>query len=181
MPTVVGTDQISLPEGLPVGVRIDRLEAGGRMWDQVVVTESQGRDGVVIIVERDGRIAFVRQWRHALNAWVWELPRGFGESADPVQEARREAAEEIATLLTRPRLLGRFATNSGLLSGWVQAIAADYAGPAPKARDEAEIAEIRWVARDDIDGWLASQSELDGVTLAAVNLWARLGSVRRQR
>lgn len=165
--------RVPVPETVPVTVRVDHLRAGSREWDQMVVTESSGRDGIVVVVERGGAIGFVRQWRHATGAWTWELPRGFGESGDPLDDAAREVREELGCELSGARLLGRVAPNSGLLAGRVAVVVGAYAGPAYGVDDDGEVAEVEWVAADELDAWLAGQEELDGITLAALYLWRR--------
>ena len=51
---------------------------------------------VILPVPEPGRIVLIRQYRHAVNQWLWEVPAGSvdpGES--PEAAARRECHEEI--------------------------------------------------------------------------------------
>ncbi|MBL8833231.1 MAG: NUDIX hydrolase [Rhodospirillales bacterium] len=52
--------------------------------------------GVAVLpVLPDGRIVLLRNWRHAVGSWSWEVPKGFiDEGEDPAAAARRELAEE---------------------------------------------------------------------------------------
>ncbi|HEY6358423.1 MAG TPA: NUDIX domain-containing protein [Vicinamibacterales bacterium] len=55
------------------------------------------RGSVVLIPQPDrGHVILIRQYRHAIRRWIWELPAGSIEAAEaPARAARRECAEEI--------------------------------------------------------------------------------------
>ena len=66
----------------------------GREATQDVVRHS--RSVVLIPVPEPGRIVLIRQYRYAINAWLWELPAGsVDEGETPEQAAVRECHEEI--------------------------------------------------------------------------------------
>ena len=73
------------------------------------------RPSVVLIpVQDDGRIVMIRQYRHALQRDIWELPAGNvddGESAEAA--AARECEEEIGLMPTRIDRLGAFYPTPG--------------------------------------------------------------------
>jgi len=51
---------------------------------------------VILPIPEPGRVILIRQYRHAVNQWLWEVPAGSvdpGESAESA--ARRECHEEI--------------------------------------------------------------------------------------
>jgi ADP-ribose pyrophosphatase len=52
--------------------------------------------GVAVLpILADGRIALLRNWRHAIGGWSWEAAKGFVEAGeDPPAAALRELAEE---------------------------------------------------------------------------------------
>ena len=47
--------------------------------------------GGVAVVAIDGneRVCLLRQFRHAVGGWIWELPAGKLEPAEPPQETAR--------------------------------------------------------------------------------------------
>ena len=54
---------------------------------------------VIVPVPEQGHVVLIRQYRHAVRRWLWELPAGSvdpGESAE--EAARRECHEEIGRL-----------------------------------------------------------------------------------
>jgi ADP-ribose pyrophosphatase len=54
------------------------------------------RSVVLVPVPEPGKVILVRQYRYAVNAFLWELPAGsIDEGESPEQAARRECHEEI--------------------------------------------------------------------------------------
>jgi ADP-ribose pyrophosphatase len=54
------------------------------------------RSVVLVPVPEPGKVILVRQYRYAVNAFLWELPAGsVDEGESPEQAARRECHEEI--------------------------------------------------------------------------------------
>lgn len=86
-------DRVVLPTGRTVAMEIVR------------------HPGSVVLLPMDGddRIILIRQFRYALNRWIWELPAGSLEPGeDPALAAARECEEEIGLVphrLTRLRSL----------------------------------------------------------------------------
>ena len=51
---------------------------------------------VLVPVPEPGKVVLIRQYRYAINAWMWELPAGsVDEGETPEQAAVRECHEEI--------------------------------------------------------------------------------------
>jgi ADP-ribose pyrophosphatase len=56
---------------------------------------------VLVPVPEPGHVVLIRQFRHAVNAFLWELPAGSVDSGEsPEQAARRECHEEIGQVPT---------------------------------------------------------------------------------
>lgn len=54
------------------------------------------RSVVLVPVPEPGKVIMVRQYRYAVNAFLWELPAGsVDEGESPEQAARRECHEEV--------------------------------------------------------------------------------------
>jgi ADP-ribose pyrophosphatase len=51
---------------------------------------------VLVPVPEPGQVILIRQFRYAVNRWLWELPAGsVDEGEEPEAAARRECHEEI--------------------------------------------------------------------------------------
>ena len=54
---------------------------------------------VIVPVPEPGQVILIRQYRYAVNQWLWELPAGsVDEGETPEEAARRECHEEIGQL-----------------------------------------------------------------------------------
>ena len=79
----VERDRVRLPNGREVTLEIVR----------------HPRSVVLLPIPERGRIILVRQFRYAVNAFLWELPAGsIDEGETPEQAAVRECHEEIAKI-----------------------------------------------------------------------------------
>ena len=60
------------------------------------------------------RVILVRQYRYAVDRWIWELPAGNVEPGeDPEAAARRECAEETGWTAQRVERIGDFYPTPG--------------------------------------------------------------------
>jgi ADP-ribose pyrophosphatase len=75
------------------------------------------RGSVVLIPQPSAsEVVLVRQYRYAIDRWVWELPAGTLDPGErPVAAARRECAEEIGWWPRRLTKLGAFYPSPGIL------------------------------------------------------------------
>ena len=76
----VDRDRVKMPNGRTVAVDVVR----------------HSRSVVLVPVPEPGKVILVRQYRYAVNTFLWELPAGsVDEGESPEQAARRECHEEI--------------------------------------------------------------------------------------
>jgi 8-oxo-dGTP pyrophosphatase MutT (NUDIX family) len=149
-------------------------------WDQ------QGRLPGVVVVATDGRgVLLIRQYREAVGASLWQLPRGYrdADDVDALAAARRELEEETGIRSgtgagahpQRPdRVVGRLWVDPGLMSTGVDVVAVHLDG-FPAGLGESAAAEgihgRRVVALDDIPSWIARGDLTDALTIAATTLY----------
>jgi ADP-ribose pyrophosphatase len=101
-------------EGQVVTVRTDRIaDADGRTGQREVV-EHNGAVAA-LVVEDDGRVVLVEQWRHAVGARLLEVAAGkYDVEGEPVEAAlRRELAEELGVEGGTLTWLASFYTTPG--------------------------------------------------------------------
>lgn len=94
----VAVETITLPQGRELKVEVVR------------------HPGSVVLVpftER-GEVILVRQYRHAVGRWLWELPAGSLEPGEAALEAAaRECQEELGLIPSRVERLGSFFPTPG--------------------------------------------------------------------
>lgn len=128
----------------------------------------------------DGELVLVRQYRHALGAWMLELPAGRREAAEePLATARRELEEETGLVAREWSLLTQFVPAPGFCSEriWVFHARGLAAAPARRAHDDDEEFEVE---RHRPEALLDGRSD-DGKTLLAAALLARVSARERGR
>jgi 8-oxo-dGTP pyrophosphatase MutT (NUDIX family) len=61
----------------------------------------------VVAVDDDGRVVLLRQYRHPVGSYLWELPAGLrdADGEPPLETAKRELAEEVLLAAERWSLL----------------------------------------------------------------------------
>ena len=115
----------------PRGVRqSSETKFRGRIFEVTsdLVTLPNGRTVTMEIVRHPGsvvllpmpdpsRVVLVRQYRYALDRWIWELPAGSLDAGeDPVAAAARECEEEISLVPGRVEYLGAWFPTPGFVT-----------------------------------------------------------------
>lgn len=98
----------------PGGVRVERdiIEHPGSV--------------VVLPIFKDGRILLIRQYRHSVGEFLWELVAGRKEpNESPAAGARRELHEETGYGAKRLRKLMRVVPTPGFVNEWMWIFAAE--------------------------------------------------------
>lgn len=69
---------------------------------------------VIIPVTDSGELMLVRQYRHAIGRWVWELPAGTLKPGEAIEHAAvRECHEETGLIPSRIQAVGSFYPSPG--------------------------------------------------------------------
>jgi ADP-ribose pyrophosphatase len=161
-----------------VAVESITLPYGGRLEAEIV---RHPGSVVIIPVTTDGEIVLVRQYRHAVGRWLWELPAGSLKPAeDPLAAAIRECHEEIGMIPARLDPVGSFFPTPGYCDEEMHYYrAAGLRDPtdadATAAPDEDEEIEAQAFTIEAIRAMVASGEIIDLKTLAGLAL---LGSDR---
>jgi ADP-ribose pyrophosphatase len=100
------------------------IEPGGMQVERDII-EHPG-SVVVLPIFKDGRILLIRQYRHSVGEFLWELVAGRKEpNESPVAGARRELLEETGYTAKRMRKLMRVVPTPGFVNEWMWIFAAE--------------------------------------------------------
>jgi 8-oxo-dGTP pyrophosphatase MutT (NUDIX family) len=131
---------------------------------------------VIIPLTNAGEIVLVKQYRHAIGRWAWELPAGSLKVGEDVRAAAiRECHEEIGLIPSRVELLGAFFPTPGYCDEEMNFFRADGLRQ-PSAEDEAanpdedEDIETQAFSRDEIRRMIAAGEIIDLKTVAGLTL-----------
>lgn len=142
---------------------------------------------VILAVDRSSSkknpwIVMERQYRHAANQFLWELPAGKLEAGeDPLEGAKRELAEETGYQARKWRPLVTYYASPGFLGEAMLVYQAEdlYAGEARPEEDER--IELRLLRLSDILKMIEKGGIHDGKTLNAVLLYAWMQGRKRKK
>lgn len=159
-------------QGRVFGVRRDRvLEPGGIRVMRDVVTHSGSV--VVLPIFRDGSMLLIRQYRHAVGAFLWELVAGRVEPGEPpLAAARRELLEETGCTARRFRRLMKVFPTPGFVSEWmVVYLAQDLAQGAARPEADERIRSQRFSLRR-VEQMMRRGTLRDAKSIAAILYYA---------
>jgi ADP-ribose pyrophosphatase len=167
-------------------VRHDKLiEPGGKHSERDVIRHN----GSVVILaldnsksKKDPWIVIERQYRHAANQFLWELPAGKLEAGeDPLAGAKRELEEETGYKAKKWKPLVEYYASPGFLGESMKVFLAEGLIPGDAHPEEDEQIELRLVKLSEVLRMIEKGAILDGKTLTSVLLYSRLITKNRKK
>ena len=141
-----------------IRLRADRCEvAPGKIIESYYVLEEY--DWVhVVALDATHRVLLVRQYRHAIGAFSWELPGGaVDEGEDQQHAAQRELLEETGAIGDNWRYVGGYVTNPGRHDNRVQGFVAENVRVVQlQSLDENEFIECGFFSLQEVFGLIQS-------------------------
>ena len=148
---------------------------------------SNGRETTLDIVRHRGSVVLIpqpspdeviliRQYRHAIRRWIWELPAGTLEMGEaPRAAARRECEEEIGLTPKRVRQIGAFYPTPGFCDErMIYYVCTDLRPPTrPVAQDLDEQIEPRSFSLRRVRALIARADIVDMKTVVGLSLLGR--------
>ena len=127
-------------------------------------------------------VVMERQYRHAANQYLWELPAGKLEPGEaPLAGAQRELAEETGYRAKKWRPLVEYFASPGFLGEAMKVFVAEGLKPGDTRPDEDEAIEFRLVRLKDVLKMIDKGEIHDGKTLTSVLLYDRLRGKGRKK
>jgi ADP-ribose pyrophosphatase len=171
-PVLTGTQDIY--DGRVINVRVDTIEISPGTNVRREIVEHPGAV-VLVPVDAEGRILWVRQYRYAVDQDLLELPAGTLERGEePAECARRELAEETGFDTDKIEELGRFYTAPGFCTEYMYAFVASDLRPAAEAHaDEDEEITVEPLTLEESLRLAETGQVRDAKSLAALFLYLR--------
>jgi 8-oxo-dGTP pyrophosphatase MutT (NUDIX family) len=148
----VRRDTLKTPDGHET--RLEILEHGGSV--------------VLVPVDSDGNLLFVRQYRHATGGNLLELPAGTREQEEPYEEcAAREIREETGMEASRLQKVGEFYLAPGYSSEFMAVFLATGLKYNPLDADDDEFLQVEKIPLKDVTAMFERGDVPDSKSLAA--------------
>jgi ADP-ribose pyrophosphatase len=126
--------------------------------------------GVVIILQLNDKILFTHSYRFPIKKYQWELPRGFIDKGEtPLEAAKRELKEETGYNLTKGKLIGYIAPDSGGMNNTVPVVLFKTTKEQVLSGD-GEVDKYAYVSKKDLKQFIKRHKIIDGFTLSSLFL-----------
>ncbi|QFQ02265.1 ADP-ribose pyrophosphatase [Corynebacterium urogenitale] len=131
---------------------------------------------VAIAAIQDNKVLMVRQYRHGVGRYLWELPAGLLDMVDeqPLAAAQRELAEEAGLQAKTWHLLGDVVTSPGFAEEMCRMYKAtdltdDLTGvEIPEAEGEEADMVTQWVSIPEAVEWVQTGKVENSIAVAAI-------------
>ena len=109
----------------------------------------------IVALDDERRVCLLRQHRHAVGGYLWELPAGKLEPNEPpLTTAQRELVEEAGREADKWESLGVCTPSPGVLRETVHLYLATGLRATQSAPESAEIFEVHWVPIAEAHQWV---------------------------
>ena len=136
---------------------------------------------VVDASKKDPLIVMERQYRHAAGQYLWEVPAGkMDEGEERLAAAKRELKEETGYRAKKWTKLVRYFASPGFLGEWMQVFLAEGLIAGEATPEEDELLEVVLVPLSEVLQMIDEGKILDGKTLVAVQLYARMRTKKKK-
>jgi ADP-ribose pyrophosphatase len=172
-------------EGPLFRVYTDEIVENGRK----VIRDVVRHNGSVVILaiddtksKRDPMVVMERQYRHAANEYLLEVPAGkMEEGENPLAGAKRELLEETGFKAKRWRKMARYFASPGFLGEWMQIFIAEGLTLGDAQPEYDEQLEIEMIPLSRLLSLIEAGKIYDGKTLISVMLYARLRQAEKKK
>jgi len=137
----------------------------------LAVDRSKSKKNPLVLIER--------QYRHAAQQFLYEVPAGKMEDGeDHLEAAKRELLEETGYQAKKWTKLARYFASPGFLGEWMQVFLAEDLTPGEAHPEEDESFELQFVPLSELLRLIDAGKVLDGKTLISVLWYARLRGLK---
>ena len=163
----VSTDEVLEPTG--VRVHRDIVHHTGSV---VILAVEQNRSGATILLER--------QYRHAAQQFLWELPAGrIDEGENELKAAKRELLEETGYTARRWKRILKFYVSPGFVAETMSIYLATDLRPGTAQPEADEVIEVRFAPLTEALRMVLTGKIKDAKTVSGV-LWLNHATGKRK-
>lgn len=171
--TLIGTER--LYTGRIINLDLDTVQFPDGSTGALEMVRHPGAAAVVPFLDDatsgDPRIVLIRQFRHAADGYVWEVPAGRLDAGEaPEHCAARELGEETGFTAARLERLTTIYTTPGFTDERIHLFSAHGLTSGAHAREADEFVEVHQLRRSEIAAMIGRGEIVDGKSLVALLL-----------
>ena len=123
----------------------------------------------VVAVNQENKVCLLKQYRHAVQDWLWEIPAGKLEADEtPFVTASRELKEEAGCIAEHWQDLGITFPSPGVLTERIYLYLATDIGVTGPCHEAHEVIEVHWVKFEEAKCWAQQGKIVDAKTIVAI-------------
>ena len=158
----------SIYQGKIIDVNIETAHLPDGQSVELEVVRHPGGAAVVALDSADN-VCLLRQYRHAADGWLWELPAGKLEDGEaPRLTAERELAEEAGLSARVWTSLGLLMSSPGVFTETIHLFLARRLTEVRRHPEPHELIEVHWVPLAEALEWAHSGRIVDGKSLVGL-------------
>jgi ADP-ribose pyrophosphatase len=132
-------------EGRIIRLDVERVRLPNGVDAELEIVRHPG-GAATVALDGESRVCLLKQYRHVVGGWLWELPAGKLEANEsPLATAQRELQEEAGTRAGAWEALGGVWSSPGIFTEVIHLFLAHDLTPVASNHDREELIEAHWV------------------------------------
>lgn len=156
-----------------INLHIDKvLLPSGKIIEKFHQLDYPQESVVVLIMNPQNEICFIRSLRYTTQKIEWELPAGgIDKGEDILAAAKREVIEETGLKMKNLKLLYTYFPSNGMSNQIVHVFFGKIEGNNQTGFDTDEVKEVKWLTSDKIKELIVKNEIRDGISLLPLLLY----------
>ena len=151
-----------------VDLGVEKAELPNGVTLDLAVIRHPGASAIVALDEHR-RVTLLRQWRHAMGGWLWEIPAGCRHAGETARAcAERELSEEAGLAARRWDHIGAIVTIPSFCDERIELYLARELNAAPGELDHDEVISAAPVALEEALAMIARGELIDAKSIVAL-------------
>ncbi len=164
----MGTDRKLIYQGRALTLNEECVTFPDGQQEVLEIVRHPGGAGALALDE-EGCVCLIRQYRYAVDGWLWEIPAGRLEVDEAPQLcAQRELGEEAGLRAGHWQSLATLLPSPGICDERIYLFLARDLSPVPTAHETGEYIEIHWLPLTDALAKVCTGEIVDAKTVIAL-------------
>lgn len=155
-------------EGKILNLKVDTVELPDKKYSKREIVEHPGGVGIITIID-DTSLVLVKQYRKAVEDFIWEIPAGKLEiNEEPRETAIRELREETGYEASKLTYITEFYTTPGYCNEKIHLFLAEDLVEVDYKPEPGEFIEKMIISLEDLEKMLKRGEIIDSKTMIAI-------------